>query len=197
MKAIRIMQLVVGGIMTFLIVVLHYFFQPDNITVFSAALLAGAVALFIIVSLQPIDNRYKVFFQVCAVAFFVNLYFNLAYYPRLVKYQGDSEAAFWINAHNTKDLPVVQSNLGFAYSLDFYVHAPLYFLRPGEESLLPPKPYLLYADKALVDQYIQQGVKLKRLQTFGNYRITMVKGKFLNHTTREQTLSVTEVVLIN
>ena len=129
--------------------------------------------------------------------FFVNLYFNLAYYPRLVKYQGDSEAAFWINAHNTKDLPVVQSNLGFAYSLDFYINAPIYFLRPSEESLLPPKPYLLYADKALVDQYIQQGVKLKRLKTFGNYRITMVKGKFLNHTTREQTLSVTEVVLIN
>lgn len=196
-KAIRIMQLIVGGIMTFLIVVLHYFFQPDNITVFAAALLAGVVALFIITSLQPIDNRYKVFFRVCTVAFFVNLYFNLAYYPRLVKYQGDSEAAFWINAHNTKDLPVVQSNLGFAYSLDFYINAPIYFLRPGEESLLPPKPYLLYADKALVDQYIQQGVKLKRLKTFGNYRITMVKGKFLNHTTREQTLSVTEVVLIN
>lgn len=196
-KAIRIMQLIVGGIMTFLIVVLHYFFQPDNITVFSAALLAGAVALFIIVSLQPIDNQYKVFFQVCTVAFFVNLYFNLAYYPRLVKYQGDSEAAFWINTQNTKRLPVVQSNLGFAYSLDFYVNAPVYFLRPGEESLLPSKPYLLYADKALIDQYIQQGVKLKRLKTFGNYRITMVKGKFLNHTTREQTLSVTEVVLIN
>ncbi|MBB5647322.1 ArnT family glycosyltransferase [Pedobacter cryoconitis] len=196
-RAIRIMQLIVGGIMMFLIVILHYFFQPDNITVFSALLLAGAVALFIVVSLRPIDSYYKVFFQVCTIAFFVNLYFNLAYYPRLVKYQGDSEAAFWINAHNTKGLPVVQSNLGFAYSLDFYVNAPIYFLRPGEESLLPPKPYLLYANTELVDQYIKQGIKVKRLKTFANYRITMVKGKFLNHATREQTLSVTEVVLIN
>jgi 4-amino-4-deoxy-L-arabinose transferase-like glycosyltransferase len=196
-KAIRVMQLIVGGIMMFLIILLHYFFQPDNITVFSALLLLGAVILFIIVTVTPVNGRYKVFFQVCSIVFFVNLYFNLAYYPRLVKYQGDSEAAFWINEHNEKDLPVVRSRIGFAFALDFYLNAPLYFLTDGEQSLLPPKPYLLYADTELIDQYIKQGFKVQRLKTFESYRITKVTGKFLNHTTRKGVLSTTEVVLIN
>ncbi|MGY0038736.1 hypothetical protein [Pedobacter sp. NJ-S-72] len=155
------MQLIVGGIMMFLIIVLHYFFQPDNITVFSALLLSGAVVLFIIVSFAPVNGRYKVFFQVCTIAFFVNLYFNLAYYPRLVKYQGDSEAAFWINEHNEKDLPVVRSRIGFAFGMDFYLNAPLYFLTDGDKSLLPPKPYLLYADTEVINQYISQGLKVR------------------------------------
>ncbi|WP_052496344.1 glycosyltransferase family 39 protein [Pedobacter lusitanus] len=195
--AIRIMQLIVGGIMMFLIIALHYFFQPDNITVFSAFLLAGAVALFFVVTFYFDNDRYKVFFQVCTIAFFVNLYFNLAYYPRLVKYQADSEAAFWINTHNKQDLPVVRSRIGYAFALDFYLNAPLYFLTDGEQSFLPPKPYLLYADTELIDQYIKQGVKMKRLKTFESYRITKVNGKFLNHTARQGVLSATEVVLIN
>ncbi len=148
------------------------------------------------VTFTPVNGKFKVFYQVCTIAFFVNLYFNLAYYPALLKYQADSEAAFWINAHNPTDLPVVQSRLGFAFALGFYVKAPLYFLRTGEESLLPPKPYLLYADTELIDQYVKQGVKLKRLKTFDSFRITMVKAKFLNHATRKEALSVTEVVLI-
>ncbi|MBB5636435.1 4-amino-4-deoxy-L-arabinose transferase-like glycosyltransferase [Pedobacter cryoconitis] len=196
-KAIRLMQLIVGGIMMFLIIVLHYFFRPDNLTVFSSVLLLGAVVLFVMVSFTPVNGRYKVFFQVCAVAFFVNLYFNLAYYPRLVKYQADSEAAFWINAHNEKDLPVVRSRIGYAFGMDFYLNAPLYFLTDGDKSLLPAKPYLLYADTELIDQYIKQGVKVQRLKTFEGYRITKVNGKFLNHATRKGVLSTTEVVLIN
>jgi len=196
-KAMRVMQLIVGGIMMLLIIVLHYFFRPDNITVFSALLLMGALALFILVTFTSVHGRYKVFFQVCTIAFFVNLYFNLAYYPRLLKYQADSEAAFWINEHNEKNLPVVRSRIGYAFALDFYLNAPLYFLTDGAQSLLPPKPYLLYADTELIDQYISQGIKVKRLKIFEGYRITKVNGKFLNHTTRKGVLSTTEVVLMN
>ncbi|MBB6501364.1 ArnT family glycosyltransferase [Pedobacter cryoconitis] len=196
-KAIRIVQLVVGGIMVFLIMVLHYFFRPDNLTVFTVLLLTGSVVLFVLATFTKVNGRFKICYQVSAVAFFVNLYFNLAYYPAVLKYQADSEAAFWINEHNTKDLPVVRSRIGYAFAVDFYVNAPLYFLRPDEASFLPPKPYLLYADTEVIDQYIKQGMKIKRLQTFESFRITKVNGKFLNHLTRKGTLSTTEVVLIN
>lgn len=196
-KAIRIAQTFVGSVMMLLIVLLHYFFRPEGITFLTVLLLLLTVVLFIAVTRTDANGRFKIFFQCCAIVFFVNLYFNLAYYPQLLKYQADSEAAFWINEHNPKGLPVVQTRIGFGFALDLYANVPVYYWRSGEEALLPKKPYLLYADSELVDQYISQGMKVQRLKKFDSFRITRLNGKFLNHSTRKEQLSVTEVVLMN
>ena len=195
-KALRITQTVVVSIMVLLVVLLHYFFRPANLTIITGFLLVLSIGLFVLVSRTDGLGRFKILFQTCAVVFFVNLYFNLAYYPQLLKYQADSEAAFWINAHNSDHLPVVQTRIGFGFALELYTQAPVFYSWPGERSLLPKKPYLLYADTDLVNQFISQGVKIKRLQTFDTYRISRLKGKFLNHATRHETLAKTEVVLV-
>lgn len=194
-KAISLMQLIVSGLMMLAVILLHYFFRPD-IPLFCWLLLALAVLLFVITSKTSANGRFRIFFQCCTVVFFVNSYFNLAYYPALLKYQADSEAAFWINAHNPDHLPLVQTRIGFGYGLDFYADAPLYFLHPGEEKLLPPKPYILYGEKEFIDQYIPGGAGLKVLKSFDSYRISRLKGKFLNRATRKETLSKTEFVLV-
>jgi len=196
-KAIRIIQISICSIMVVLVLLLQYFFRPQTITLVTIILLVLPVIVFILVTRTDQLGRFKILFQTCAVVFFVNLYFNCAYYPQLLKYQSDSEAAFWINANNKDNLPVVQTRIGFGFPLDFYTHAPVYYSWPGEESKLPAKPYLLYADKTLIDQYISQGIAVKRLQTFDSYRITRLKGQFLNHATRKETLATLEVVLIN
>lgn len=196
-RIIRTVQLVIGSLMVIAVLALQYFFRPDNITVFTLVMLSGTVILFILVTKTSDNGRFKVFFQGVTIVFFVNLYFNLAYYPQLLEYQPDSEAAFWINKHNPDHLPVVQTRIGFGYGLDLYLDAPLYFFREGEEALLPHKPYLLYAETEIIDQYIQKGVKLKRLKTFDSFRITRLNKKFLNHLTRKDALSTTELVLMN
>ena len=196
-KALKYVQVFVSTIMVLLIVVLHYFFKPANLNALDVLLLLVPVVLFVLISLGKNGGRYKIFFQVCTVAFLVNLYFNLAYYPKLLKYQADSEAAFWLNDHNKSNLPIVQTRIAFGYSLELYANAPVYFYRPGEENLLPPKPYLLYGEKDYIDQLVKSGVQVKRIKTFEDFRITKVKGKFLNHATRNEVLSSCEVVLID
>jgi 4-amino-4-deoxy-L-arabinose transferase-like glycosyltransferase len=195
-KLVRAVQLAVGVIMILLILVLHYFFRPENPAPVVLLLLVIPVILWITVSFGDKNDRFKIFYQLCSVVFFVNLYFNLVYYPQLLKYQADSEAAFWINGHNKKNLPVVQTRIGFGYPLDFYTRAPVYFYRGMADDVLPPKPYLLYAEKDFIDQLAAGGAKIERLKAFGSFRITMVKGKFLNHRTREAALSINEVVLV-
>jgi len=195
-KAIRIAQTIVGSLMVLLVIVLHYFFRPGNLGVLTVLLLVLTIVLFIAVSKTAVNGRFKIFFQCCTVVFLVNLYFNLAYYPALLKYQADSEAAFWINTHNPQHLPVVQTRIGFGYGLDFYMNGPLYFLHPGEENLLPPKPYLLYGEKEFLDQYIPGAASIKPLKTFDSYRISRLKAKFLNHVTRKETLFKTEFLLV-
>jgi 4-amino-4-deoxy-L-arabinose transferase-like glycosyltransferase len=195
-KAIRLVQIVVCSLMVLLVIALHYFFRPENMNIFTALSLVLAVVLFVVVSRSAVNGRFKIFFQCCSVVFMVNLYFNLSYYPALLKYQADSEAAFWINEHNPQHLPVVQTRIGFGYGLDFYTNAPLYFLHPGQEKLLPAKPYLLYGEKEFIDQYIPGAATLKPIKTFDTFRISRLKGKFLNHATRKETLSKTEFLLI-
>ncbi|SEA87991.1 glycosyltransferase family 39 protein [Pedobacter hartonius] len=195
-KAIRIAQTVVGSLMVLLVIVLHYFFRPGNLNVLTVLLLILTVVLFIAVSKTAVNGRFKIFFQCCTVVFLVNLYFNLAYYPALLKYQADSEAAFWINTHNPQHLPVVQTRIAFGYGLDFYMNGPLYFLHPGEEKLLPPKPYLLYGEKEFLDQNIPGAASIAPLKTFDSYRISRLKAKFLNYATRKETLFKTEFLLV-
>lgn len=195
-KLVRIVQLMVCVIMVLLIFTLHYFFRPDNLHLYTIILLISPVILFLIVSNSKDSGRYKIFFQVSTVAIFVNLYFNLCYYPFLLKYQADSEAAYWINDHNNNHLPVVQTRIAFGYPFDFYSHGPVYFYREGEEQLLPKKPYLLYAEKENIDRMQSKGLKIKRLKYFKSYRITMVKGRFLNHATRKELLGTNVVVLV-
>jgi 4-amino-4-deoxy-L-arabinose transferase-like glycosyltransferase len=195
-KALHITQLIVCSVMLLLVVLLHYFFRPENIPVICWLLLGLTVLLFVLITKTNSNGRFRILFQCCTVVFFVNIYFNLAYYPALLKYQADNEAALWINTHNPEHLPVVQSRIGFGYGLDFYADAPLYFLHPGEEKLLPPKPYILYGEKEFIDQQIPGGTTLKPLKTFDSYRISRLKGKFLNRATRKETLSQTEFVLI-
>lgn len=194
-KILRLVQTVVCTLMVLLVFALHYFFRPDPLTAWIVLLLLLPIALFVVVTYQYHMGRFRIFLQVSAVAFFVNLYFNLVYYPGLLKYQADSEAAFWINTKYTGGLPVVQTRIAFGYPLEYYCHSPVYFYREGEEKLLPAKPYLLYGQTDYLNSLIEnKGLRVKRIKSFDNFRITMAKPKFLNHKTRKEVLSTTELV---
>jgi hypothetical protein len=194
-RAMRIVQLVVAILMVLLIILLQYFFRPQTFSLSSIMLLAIPLSLLFWISKAQLSVKSTILLQVCCVVFAVNLYFNTVYYPELLKYQADSEAAFWINNHNPKQLPLVQTRM--AYPLNFYVKTPLYYTMPEQDAALPHKPYLLYADREQIDQMISSGKSVIRLKSFQNYWITRLKGKFLNHSTRIETLSFTEVVLMN
>ncbi|MCX2485425.1 ArnT family glycosyltransferase [Pedobacter sp. MR2016-24] len=196
-KIIRTVQWVVCGIMLLLIGLIQYFFRPDGTYISGIWLLLVPVLVFIIVSIAKDTGRFKIFYQVCCVVFFVNLYLTLAYFPNVLKYQADSEAAFWINAHNKEHLPVVQPRFIFGYPFAFYSLASVHCFREGEERLLPKKPYLLYGEKTFIDAMEAGGYKINRLKNFSYFRITKVTGKFLNHNTREQVLTTNQVVLID
>lgn len=195
-RGIRVTQYLVSGLMVTAICLLHFFFRPPVNTILTVIILVIPFLLGVLLSRSGLPSRVGVLLQCCCCVFFVNLYFNLAYYPQLLKYQADSEAAFWINTHNPRKLPSVQTRTGFGFPFEFYVSTPVYFLDTAGITPLPAKPYLLYADQSLVAQYLKQGIRLKRLKTFEDYRITRLKGRFLNSGTRKETLSSTVVVLV-
>lgn len=192
----RIIQLVIGLLMILVVLLLHYYFKPGTLVIWNGILILAAVILLIWVSRIGLGLKTQVVLQLCSIAMVVNLYFNLVYYPKLLTYQGDSEAAFWINANNPDKIPVVQSRIGFGFATEFYTKAPVYFYRAAETGVLPKVPYLFYGDKRTIDGFAEAGVPMQRLKTFKSYRISRLKAQFLNDKTRNHSLDTTEVVFI-
>jgi hypothetical protein len=181
-------------IMLTAIALLHYFFQPAQVSVTAIAFLLLGTALLIAVSLTPINGKFKILYQTCSVVFLVNIYFNLVYYPNLIIYQSDNEAAFWLNEHNTARLPVVQKKNGYSHAMNFYLNQPLQVIAEG--TVLPPRPYILFADSAYIGQMVQEGQKVRQLKSFDQFRVTRMNGKFLNHKTRAQAVGTDQLVVI-
>jgi 4-amino-4-deoxy-L-arabinose transferase-like glycosyltransferase len=192
-KVARGVQIFVMVVMTLILCLLHYFFRPEGLGVLVYASLATCMILFVLVSLKT-EGKYKVLLQTCAIAFLVNVYFNLAYYPKLLTYQSDSTAAMWVNKNNPAKLPLVQILNGTSYAMPFYANQRVY---PSMlEDQLPAKPYLMFGDKEEMDERRKNGEQLQHLQFFERFRITMVNKTFLNHNTRKDAVKVSEIVLV-
>jgi 4-amino-4-deoxy-L-arabinose transferase-like glycosyltransferase len=193
-KILSNIQGVIGFLMCLLIVVLNYFFQPHISLV--AIVLMIVVVLVLNLTVFLIKDKFQVFYRTVVLVVFVNIYLNLIFYPNITSYQSDSQAAFWLNKINTHHLPVVKVVNTYFYAIDFYANQPVHDFRPGEEHLLPAKPYLLFAESAQIDQMIKDGVKMIPLKTFQTFPITRLKAKFLNYTTRSELLKTSQLVLI-
>lgn len=194
-RFIKGLQIFVMVAMTLILALLHYYFRPEDISVLTITALAGCLILFSVVSWNPhFDGKTKILFQTSTVVFFVNFYFNLAYYPKLLTYQSDSTAAIWINSNNPRRLPLVQILNGTSYAMPFYANQLVYPSFLGDK--LPAKPYLIFGDKEAIDELRQKGEKVTSLKTFERFRITMVNKTFLNRKTRHDAVKLSELVLI-
>ncbi|PYF69995.1 ArnT family glycosyltransferase [Pedobacter nutrimenti] len=192
---IRVMQQAILVLMLVAVGLLQFYFRPD-LSVLALLLLAGSFILIVAVWRMPSAGKFKVWMQSAAIAFFVQLYFNIAFYPKLLTYQSDSEAAFWMNVNNKENLPVVRVLNGLAYAVEFYSNDEIYHYRLGEQNKLPARPYLIYTEADVVPLLENEGIKGQVLKNFKGYHITKLKGKFLNHHTREGALTTSQVILI-
>lgn len=196
-KAIKLTNAIQTGLsflLLGLIIVVHILFKP---ALPSYLLLAILAILFLIVLLPKYsEERYIPLFRTAAVIMFINVYFNLAYYPTLTMYQGDSQAAFWLNKNNPQKLPVVKVVNNFSYAIDFYSDEIVHDHWLGEEQKLPNKPYYVYGTQESLDDLAKQGIVMEQVKTFATYRITRMKLKFLNHKTRKEAVETAKIALV-
>jgi 4-amino-4-deoxy-L-arabinose transferase-like glycosyltransferase len=177
-----------------LILIIHFLFQP-RISVYLIVLILPMLAIIFMIP-KWLNGRYQILFRTAAVLCLVNIYFNLAYYPTLTTYQGDSQAAFWLNKNNPQNLPVVKVTNNFSYAIDFYSTKSVHDYRLGEDQKLPKRPYFLYANKETLDGMAKDGLVMQPVKSFDTYRITRMKLKFLNHKTRKDAVETAQIVLI-
>jgi 4-amino-4-deoxy-L-arabinose transferase-like glycosyltransferase len=195
---IRVMQIVVVVLLLVIIGALHYFFRPAEFGWHVVVTLLVWMGLLLLLpgNFGKTDYR-QAAFRTLIVAFVVNLYLNLAFYPSLLHYQAGSEAAMWINKNNPQKLPVAQIFEGNTYPFEFYLNQPLQTISSDSSGTLPGTPYILYGEADVIAGLTEKGYKIQKLADFQRYYITRLKPGFLNHATRDKEVTPMQVVVVN
>jgi len=196
-KAIRLTQTIVTGLMVLLMMVLNYFYQPETWNFWIALCL-----LLCVVGLIYLPHRItkgvvaQMIVLTAIVSFFVNIYLNTIFYRSVLKYQAGSEAAMWINQNNPQNIPVVQLNDEYVSSFTFYINWPVITITDDNPKNYPTQPFLFYATAARIKQLGELGWHIKPLKSFERYWVSRLKPKFLNKVTRVGELTEMQVVYI-
>ncbi len=197
-RAISFVQVFVIVLMLSVITILHYLFRPGVFSWYTASTL---LMLFLMLIFLPafidLHGYQKIAFRTLLASFIVNLYLNLAFYPSLMHYQASSEAAGWINKHNTDNLPVADNGDDTAAPFEFYSNKPVTAININSKELLPAKPFLLYISADDVNALKASGLHVQALNSFQNYWVTRLTIPFLNRNTRNKELTTMVVAEVN
>ncbi len=192
-RAISIIQNTIAVIILLLSFGLILFFQP---TFSFIQIILFAIIFFSLLSILFLKTSFSKIKILCVsvlASVFANLLMNVIIYPELYKYQSGSEAAFWINK-NFAALPVLRMEGMVDYALEFYLKQPLDSLDTAWNKK-PPTPFLLVANDDEVKKFQEEGRNIKVLQTFDDYHISMLTGKFINKKTRATTTQKNDVAI--
>jgi len=193
---IELVQTVLIGLMLLAVLLLNHFFNPEVFSLYTAATLT-LVLLMLIFYHQTIGiyGYQKLAIRSVLVSFIVNLYLGLSFYPSLMKYQAGSEAAFWINSHNQRNLPVAVTELNDddETPFTFYCNQPITLIKNNGKDTVA-KSYLLYLKKDELNGLTKKGIRFNTLSTFKRYPVTRLTTSFPDKNTRAKDL--TEMALI-
>jgi 4-amino-4-deoxy-L-arabinose transferase-like glycosyltransferase len=195
-KAIRITQVAIIIILLATLGAIQYFFSPWiawPVVVIIVALCVKTAFLPDTVSTGVIP---RIILSTVSISFIVNLYLNLAFYPTLLKYQGTSEAAFWLNRNNVNNYPVAQCEPD-AWPMEFYLNSHLGYINPDTVKSAPQNTFYLYANPDVIKRLTARGWNLKQVYQQQRYTITRLNGAFLNKATRKKQLNIMEIVEVN
>ncbi|MET3981329.1 4-amino-4-deoxy-L-arabinose transferase-like glycosyltransferase [Mucilaginibacter sp. UYP25] len=197
-KAIRVMQIGLVVLLLFVIATLHYFFKPQEFRWDVGITILIWLALLVIIPGNFSDTDFRqTAFRTIIIAFVVNLYLNLAFYPSLLKYQAGSEAAFWINGNNKEGLPVARSFEFASFPMEFYLRQPIIELNEDGSGHLPTTPFIFYGPAETAASFTAKGYKVTTLAKFERFHISKLKPAFLNKATRDKQVAPMEVMRIS
>jgi 4-amino-4-deoxy-L-arabinose transferase-like glycosyltransferase len=180
----RVIKIILYSIITILVaapIALHILYKPGTNIIIIGLLLALAIFLLVVLpAITKMGGLKKVLFQTGSAILVVNLYINLVFYPNLLKYQGSSEAAFYMNKYYPNEKVVCRSTYDAAF--EFYLQSNILHIGKNSENM--NYPGIWYVSSAELDELKNKAVSLQVLKEVPIFRITLLSLKFINKKTR-------------
>lgn len=178
LKHLRIIQYIIVLLLLIAGVGLHLLFRPG---ITNIALSIVMAIVFVLIIFLPkffsVSEKEIIIGRSVLAIVLVNLYLNGFFYPRLLTYQGGTQAARYAN-EKFPGMPVVQLRERYSYPLEFHLNAPLITINSLSDTTGIPKPslFVLHSD--------DDSLGLTPIQSFDLFPISKINKKFVQPSTR-------------
>ncbi|WP_298472586.1 glycosyltransferase family 39 protein [uncultured Maribacter sp.] len=153
-------------------------------------LVCGGFLTVSIIVLYFCLKREAYYFRIISIAagsaVLLNLVLNTHFYPNLLKYQAGSSMAKKIKEEGIPTDKIYKISSNYTWSLDFYNHKPVHIATVQE--LKGKHDYWVYGSETDLQQLQKLGLDWDNQLTVKQFRITRLRAKFLNPTTRKKVL---------
>ena len=162
-------------------------------------LIIGITVLLVVIAnvIRTKNPLQRILFSGYATAAIMYVFLFSFFYPFLLQYQSGRYAAKTIWSTNPK-LPVAAYK-SFSYSLEFYAPGDVQLTHTAEqlEAFMAQKPCYVYTSPELADSLLKSGLAARVLTEPDYFRITKLKGKFLNPQTRSSMVEKRSLLYIH
>jgi hypothetical protein len=184
-KLFSITQLVVGGLLLILVILLIFIYGGRIGLYIPFVILLGRSTSYINTHTSRIRS---IFLNVCTVSVLVNLFIIMVVYPELIKYKGEVNAAYYINNSVTTDKKVI-ATFEVPDSFEFYTKRPVSFISLDSAMAAKNKNAVVLVEDTLMAHIVKQRTPYKLLQKFDNYPNENITKQFLFREERPKTLN--------
>ncbi len=173
-----------SALLVLAIILIHFIFskQIPNVDIF--IVLSIGIAVIVLLLSAKGKRLKKLIFVPAITVLLANYYINRSFYPQLLKYQSESEVAFYMNKHQLKEAELV--TLGVREEMTSFLQNRIV---PAFDPAFVHKDDLhgkyVFTNQEGVDHIISMALEYEKIQSFPDFRITTLNGTFLNKKTRE------------
>jgi 4-amino-4-deoxy-L-arabinose transferase-like glycosyltransferase len=166
------------------LVLLHYTFMNRLPHIDSILIVLAGLTLAFIVFFRKQHYLQKIFFATALVVLSVNYYLNRDFYPELLSYQAESEAAYYLkhNRINAKDVVFVGEMESVA---DVILHQPTKVVSIDDVTANDVADKIVFTSPEGRAKINSMRLSYDIITEFDDYPVTRLTGKFLNKSTRE------------
>ena len=166
---------------------LHYYFSGEVPHADTIIILAAGILLTGYLFLLKAQWGRKIIFGSTLVILIVNYYLNREFYPSLLKYQSETEMAFYYKKQNLPVDQLISYDEKPNYSdVILRKNTPAYKITEAGAAILNGK--YVYTTENGLHALDSLGLRYEMIKTFDEFHTTRLNKKFINRFTREQEL---------
>ncbi|TCI91015.1 ArnT family glycosyltransferase [Tenacibaculum sp. M341] len=183
-KAYKIILWFVIALSIIVVPVISLIMVPDFNWLILVVLILVLLSIRLVIK-SDFDTIKKLFYYAAISFSFLYAFMLTHFYPTLFNYQGGVNAAKYANV-NFKNEPIHFLSNAHKFETEFYLEKPV--IRVDKNELLNFSGKLFYVNENDISYLKKHHIDFSIVKDFDFYRVTKLKGSFVNKNTRDKTL---------
>ena len=182
-------QLWSSALLLIAIAVIHFVFSTQNPALDIYLIFLAGIALMIMLVWEKGSSFKKIIFVPAIAVLLVNYYINRSFYPQLLTYQSESTVAFYMENHHMEKEKLV--TMGVREEMISFLHDRIVpAIDPEKASPADLHYKYVFTDQKGIDFLKSNDISFKMIESFSDFRITVLNGTFLNKATRQNAIEM-------